>query len=47
VALYREVARMDLQDSWSHSQYGMQYRLSPYAAERLDTPFHRLENRER
>jgi proline iminopeptidase len=47
VALYREVADMDLQDNWSHGQYGMRYRLSPHAAERLDTPFQRVNNRER
>ncbi|UCG87490.1 MAG: alpha/beta fold hydrolase [Gemmatimonadota bacterium] len=47
LALYREVADMDLQDTWSHSQYGMRYAPSPYAAERLDTPFQRIENRQR
>ena len=47
VALYQEVADMDLQDTWSHGQYGLRYRLSPYAAERLDTPFQRIENRQR
>jgi len=46
VALYREVVDMDLQDTWSHGQYGLRYTLSPYAAERLDTPFQRIENRQ-
>jgi tetratricopeptide (TPR) repeat protein len=47
VALYQEVVDRDLQYTWSHGQYGMRYDLSPYAAERLDTPFQRIENRER
>jgi proline iminopeptidase len=45
VALYREVAAMALEDTWSHGQYGMRYRLSAYAAERLESPFERIENR--
>ncbi len=47
VALYQEVVDMDLQDTWSHGQYGMRYQLSAYAAERLETPFERIENRQR
>ena len=35
---------MDLSDTWTHSQYGLKYELSPYAGERLKTPFKRLEN---
>jgi len=27
-----------------HGQYGMRYELSPYARERLKTPFQRVEN---
>jgi proline iminopeptidase len=46
VVLYQEVADMDLQDTWMHGQYGMRYRLSPYAAERVATPFQRIENRQ-
>jgi hypothetical protein len=45
--LYQAVADMDLVDNWSHGQYGMRYDLSPYAAERLETPFRRIENRQR
>jgi proline iminopeptidase len=47
VVLYREVADMDLDDRQSHGQYGMRYRLSPYAAARIDAPFERIENRNR
>jgi tetratricopeptide (TPR) repeat protein len=44
---YQRVADMDLDDTWSHGQYGMRYSLSPYARERLEAPFQRIENRER
>lgn len=47
VILYREVADMGLDDTQSHGQYGMRYQLSSYAVERLDTPFQRIENRNR
>ena len=46
VSLYQAVVDMELQDTWSHGQYGMRYALSPYAAERLETPFERIENRQ-
>jgi proline iminopeptidase len=45
MARYREVVAMEMEDTWSHGQYGMQYSLSPYAAERLEKPFQRIENR--
>ena len=41
---YRKAAEMNLTDTFSHSQYGLKYALSPYAKERLRTPFKRLEN---
>lgn len=41
---YWKAAEMDLSDTWTHSQYGLKYELSPYAGERLKTPFKRLEN---
>jgi tetratricopeptide (TPR) repeat protein len=44
---YREVAALDIQATWSQDQYGLEYTLSPYAAERLETPFTRIENRVR
>jgi hypothetical protein len=47
VVLYQEVVAMELEATWSHGQYGMRYKLSPYAAERLETPFQRIENRQR
>lgn len=47
VAHYREVAALNNQATWSQDQYGLRYTLSPYAAERLETPFTRIENRGR
>ena len=44
VSRYRQVKEMNISNSWMHAQYGMQYQLSPYAAERLKTPFTRKEN---
>lgn len=41
---YQKAAEMNLADTWSHGQYGLSYELSPYARERLKTPFKRLEN---
>ncbi len=41
---YRKAAEMGLSDTQMHSQYGLKYSLSPYARERLETPFKRLEN---
>jgi proline-specific peptidase len=41
---YQKAAEMNLTETWSHSQYGLKYALSPYAKERLKTPFKRLEN---
>jgi tetratricopeptide (TPR) repeat protein len=47
VALYREVVAMDSQDTWTYDQYGLRIALSPYAAERVETPFQRIENQSR
>lgn len=44
VSFYRRAAEMDITDTWSHDQFGMNYSLSPWAAERLRTPFKRVEN---
>jgi proline iminopeptidase len=44
LARYRTAAEMNLSDTWSHGQYGLNYELSPYARERLKTPFKRIEN---
>lgn len=42
---YAEVSAMKLDAEMSHGQYGMKYRLSDYAEERLRSPFQRVENR--
>lgn len=42
---YQKAAEKDLDDTWSHGQYGMRYSLSPWARERIKTPFVRIENR--
>lgn len=44
VSRYRQVKEMNITKTWMHSQYGMKYQLSPYAGERLKTPFKRIEN---
>jgi proline iminopeptidase len=45
IARYRRVAAMELDGQVSHGHYGLKYRLSPYARERMTTPFTRVENR--
>ncbi len=35
---------MNPEGGMRHDQYGMSYQYVPYAAERLQTPFQRLEN---
>jgi len=44
MAAYQRVVDLSLDDSWSHGQYGLRYALSPWAAQRLETPFQRIEN---
>ena len=46
IARYKKVADMNLNDQWQHSQYGLRYELSPYAKERMASPFQRIENRD-
>ncbi len=41
---YRRVVDMNLDDGVQHSQYALTYAYSPYAAERLEEPFQRIEN---
>ena len=41
---YRRVVDMNLESGIRHDQYGLSYEYSPYAAERLQTPFQRVEN---
>jgi len=45
VSRYGLVAEMNLDDTWMHSQYDMNYSLSPYARERMKEHFHRIDNR--
>ena len=46
IVRYKKVADMNLNDQWQHSQYGLRYKLSPYAKERMASPFQRIENRD-
>jgi proline iminopeptidase len=41
---YQSVVDMKLEGGIRHDQYGLSYEYSPYAAERLQTPFTRVEN---
>ena len=45
VSRYRQAAEMNLDDTWMHGQYGLKYKLSPYAKERMTKPFQRIDNR--
>ena len=45
VARYQKVADMGLNAEKVHAQYGLSYKFSPYAQERLATPFTRVENK--
>jgi tetratricopeptide (TPR) repeat protein len=47
VKRYKKAADMNITGSYQNSQYGLEYSLSPYAAERIKEPFHRIENRQR
>lgn len=42
---YRQAAELNLEDTLMHSQYDLKYALSPYAKERMKTPFRRIPNR--
>jgi tetratricopeptide (TPR) repeat protein len=44
IVRYKKVADMDLNAEKVHAQYGLSYKFSPYAQERLATPFTRVEN---
>jgi tetratricopeptide (TPR) repeat protein len=41
---YSRACDMNLDDLWSHGQYNLQYKLSPYAKERMVKPFVKIEN---
>ena len=47
ISRYEKAADLNLRDGQQHGQFGMKFELSPYAAERVDTPFVRVENRSR
>ncbi len=44
IARYQHVVDMNPEGGMRHDQYGMSYEYGPYAAERLLTPFQRIEN---
>jgi proline iminopeptidase len=44
VSRYRQVKEMNINRTWRHYQYGLEYQLSPYAGERVKVPFKRIEN---
>ena len=44
ISKYEQVANMNITEQWSHSQFGLRYKVSPYAQERIQKPFQRLEN---
>jgi tetratricopeptide (TPR) repeat protein len=44
LARYRRVADLGLTSGTTHAQYGLSFEFSPYARERLATPFTRVEN---
>lgn len=44
IPIYKKVVDMNVSGRWQHSQYGMIYSPSIYAAKRLKEPFQRIEN---
>ena len=46
ISRYKKVVAMNLDFSQSHGQYGMRYSVTPYAQERIKSPFKRVENRQ-
>ena len=47
IAVYQKVADMHVGRTMEHSQYGLRYSPSEYAAERIKTPFERIENKQK
>jgi len=45
IAVYKRVVDMNISIRCRHSQYGMIYSPSTYAAKRIKEPFQRIENR--
>jgi hypothetical protein len=46
VARYQRVVEMGVDSGAQHSQYGLAFAYVPYATERLEKPFERVENKE-
>jgi len=46
ITRYGKVVMMNFDFSPSHGQYGMRYTVTPYAKERIKSPFKRIENRQ-
>ena len=44
VARYQRVVDMDLDGGMRHDQYGLAFSYTPYAQERIEAPFERVEN---
>lgn len=44
IPVYQKVVDMNLNDTVRHDQFGLAYAPTPYAAERIQTPFVRVEN---
>ena len=43
---YGRAAEMNVENTWMHGQYELKYALSPYAKERMNEPFKRIDNRD-
>jgi tetratricopeptide (TPR) repeat protein len=44
ISKYKRVAEMSIDSGVRHDQYGLAYEYTPYAKERMTTPFVRVEN---
>jgi hypothetical protein len=44
---YEKAADMGLDETMTHSQFDLTYELSPWARERMENPFQRVENQEK
>jgi proline iminopeptidase len=47
VACYKQVVEMNISDRWTHSQFELTYDVTPYAKERIESPFKRIENKDK
>ncbi len=46
ISRYKKVVAMNIDFSPQHDQYGMRYDVTPYARERIKSPFKRVENQQ-